>query len=164
MAVPLAMVEKFVGTPEWLVVEDDPDTLHLICLYLRMYAGEQEEVPYVVGASSARKAAFTIEENGLVRSSCRYVLDVNLPDKNGFVIRQWLTIADVPKERILMISTDYEEYIKGLVDNGGYKVEEARNLVMKKPVELPQLLERVKSTGIMVRESPRKLSADDLMM
>ena len=72
--------------PDWLVVEDNLDTLHLMRLHLMMWVKvegkNEDEVPYVIGVADARRAAFAVEENNLTKKPCRFILDANLPDKN----------------------------------------------------------------------------------
>lgn len=121
----LGLIERAIGQPLVLVVDDDPD----LCLSLWDILREQG---YRVGlAHDGHSAA----EHLRSRQFKVVLIDMRLPDGNGVAVAREVREAN-PEARTIII-TGYREELNQLVQQA---VEEGADAVCYKPFDVPKLL------------------------
>ena len=121
----LGLVERAIGQPLVLVVDDDPD----LCLSLWDILREQG---YRVGLTHDGHSA---AEHLRSRQFKVVLIDMRLPDGNGVAVAREVREAN-PEARTIII-TGYREELNQLVQQA---VEEGADAVCYKPFDVPKLL------------------------
>jgi len=119
-----------VPTPQILIVEDDPLLAEALIEFL-----EENDLSVIHTDDGAK--AYSLYK---AHSPAIILLDIQLPNKNGFEVIEEIRQEDVDTPILLMTGTEYEEDKEIM----GYKLG-AINYI-KKPVALPVLMAQIAST------------------
>jgi len=110
--------------PTILVVDDDPAVRYMLCRLL------DEENYKVVAAASGAEALQTASRN----EPQLVLLDLNLPEKNGWVTFEEMT-REIPLIPVIIITARSNQLFPALASGVG--------ALMEKPLDLPRLLRTI---------------------
>ncbi len=79
------------------------------------------------------------------------ILDVYLPEMTGIEVRQEIIEKGMPPSRVFLISTDHGNVENGLV-KGDFTLEQAKNIMLKKPIDVDQITGKLNELGIKIRK------------